>query len=296
MPVIHKVKRRFGPLLFLLASHCLTACSSNPDFQRASLTEGAASLVEPSDVVALIRCELQQEYSLNRQSAKVLDTYLVTAALSLRVDDNEGLNPSLSFIDPYRISGTSLAFGINGQLGGTRQRIFTENVAFKMTEIKSPACEPAPEKNGFRIGDKTLYGTLGIAQIIDMGLSVEKIPGVSFPAASAASAAPNHPTFGSTVQFTLTRGVGAGPTWTFAGFKGPSGTTGGGGNGSSAPQGLISYGRTDNHNFVISFASTEPKKLTAPFTASDAAAAAAANAASQALILDQRLQELQPQR
>jgi hypothetical protein len=148
-----------------------------------------------------------------------------------------------------------------------------------------------PGRSGFQIGNKTLYGTLGLAKIIDMGLSVEGISGIGFPPLPGPTNTQTHPSFSSTVQFTLTRGFGAGPTWTFANFKGPSGTAGGGGSGSSAPAGLLSYGRTDTHNFIISFV---PISAKGRFLTNESEASATANAASQALILDQRLQQLQP--
>ena len=72
--------------------------------------------------------------------------------------------------------------------------------------------------------------------------------------------------FGSSLQFTLTKSLGLGPTWTFAQFKGPTGSGGGGsggaggagGSGSSSGSGgqnqLLNFGRTDTHQLWIAFA------------------------------------------
>jgi hypothetical protein len=83
------------------------------------------------------------------------------------------------------------------------------------------------------------------------------------------------PIFASTVQFTFSRSLGAGPNWSVTTFKGPtasggggggssgsgsgaSGGSGGGGNtaGGSA-NGLLSAGRTDTHQLYIAFVPIE---------------------------------------
>lgn len=324
------------PALGLFACLTFSGCSSVPDFQSVGFgykdgyKETAANLVTPADIAQHIQCELHEIYESppfpnnqakqNWQSA--LDNYLITAALSLQVSDNAGFSPSLTFIAPYSTPMTNFSFGINGQVGSTRQRIFTETISFAYSDLRklAPAdwashCGDREPKDGFHINGIDFLGNLGLGEIASMGLAAQNVAEIVFPQSTAPTGYTldaSLPAFASTIQFTLTKGAGIGPTWTLTTFKGPTGSGGGGGGGAGggsgagggaggggggaggAPSGLLNYGRTDNHNVIVTFTPIQAPKGGRGlyvFTPTDARAAAAARA--QDMILDLRLQQLQ---
>jgi hypothetical protein len=289
------MNRIFVSTIFFACCVPLLSCSSVPSFQDTAVgTKAGGTPVLPADIVEVIRCELREVV----QAHPELKEYIVAAALTLRVDDNAGLLPSLSFIDPYKISGTNFTFGINAQLSGTRQRIFTQTVQFDMREVAShPACiSPSQGQAGFQVNGVNLLGNLGLEEIAGMGLSVKEQNGVKFldPAQPAgASNALKYPPFGSTVQFTLTKSLGVGPTWTLTHFKGPSGTTGSsGGTSVGGAPGLVSGARTDTHLLLITFG--PPKKQgRAPFALTEEQLKRDAGETAQTILFDLRLQLLQ---
>ena len=109
-----------------------------------------------------------------------------------------------------------------------------------------------------------IKGNLGIQEIILAGMRkstptdfgfglISSLPGGENTPAGDASKVAAAPTFGSTVDFTITGSLSGGPTWTFKTFKGP----GGGSNG------LANVQRSEKDTLLISFAAASPN-ATAP--------------------------------
>lgn len=105
--------------------------------------------------------------------------YVAQITLTLKVEDNVGLSPSLSFIHPYAVTGTSLTNLVDGNLNADRQRIYTTAFAIDMEKLKrqidleklagntQPVILPYCANHGYF----SLSGDLGIAGIITAGLT-----------------------------------------------------------------------------------------------------------------------------
>jgi hypothetical protein len=143
-------------------------------------------------------------------------------SLTLQVDDNVGLTPTLSFFDP----SASFTFGASGTLRGARQRIYSESLDLDVASLKRRNCAQLPAAFD-------LSGSLGIVDAVDLGLgSIGNDDQAKFAKDKA---------FGQTIQFAVTKNVsGVGPTWTLTHFVGPGG--------------LFGAERVDTNQLVISFA------------------------------------------
>jgi hypothetical protein len=273
-------------LIISVASGC-SSVTGVPDFDTLGVGQSAHrdakgdAAIHPSDIVLSIKCELWRgvsEYKPigNEPSMKdMLKDYVVGISLNLRVDDNGGASPSVSFINPYP-NMQSLNFGFGAQLNETRQRTYSEDFLIFTNELDGSGCgalrQPAASINGI-----SLLGNLGLIEVAKLGLNsvpptdTAIYPGVlaggtgSYTVPNKAEAARgSRASFGSTIQFTITRSIGAGPTWTYSNFKGPSGTAASGAGGaagsSSLPGGtsLLNFGRTDTHSLLVAFAYVPP--------------------------------------
>jgi hypothetical protein len=265
----------------------LAGCANIPSPNYVG-KDGDDSRITVDDLVGHIQCELIKAKQFDTLAAS---KYRVQATLTLKVEDNAGLSPSLSFINPYEVAGTSLTYGVGGALNVSRQRIFTGQYTIASEKLIDSAlrtnydCSPADKLT------LNISGDLGIGGIIAAGMDATKYKSVNVsppapPAATQnvtvnvildpnrpATTPPNveivppvpqvekptepiPPSFGSTVQFTIVKSANAGPTWVVKHFKGPSGQTG-----------LISAGRTDTDTLVLAFApaGAPPIKLSPMF-------------------------------
>lgn len=192
----------------------LSGCAGVPQLYRPAKDKPATTVAPKVDhIVDEISCELSKlsRVQLQRQP------YIITVLLTLQVDDEINLTPSLSFIEPLAATGTSRTLSENLGLGGARQRSFTSTFYFDSSKLADmPECKDRIRKL-YR-----LDGDLGLAEIARDGMGIG-----AKQAALKIGDAPNPPTFASQVKFVVTRSVGAlGPTWTLTSFKGPGGANG----------------------------------------------------------------------
>ncbi len=91
----------------------------SPDYidTSATATSGTTRL-SVTDLVNHIECVIASDKGLQELAT---DNYVAQITLTLKVDDNVGLSPSVSFIKPYALAGTSLTYGINANLNADRQ-------------------------------------------------------------------------------------------------------------------------------------------------------------------------------
>jgi hypothetical protein len=241
----------------------MSGCSTLPVFEHSQgenlpETEAAKKLAGVPDVARLvdhIQCELKAvlddpDPRFDRLRSHL---YVAYASLTVEVTVDEALKPSLSFIDPLSIAGTSKALALGGQLTGEQHRNINQNFAVVLDPkhaarvgyptAKEEACKNEAGKDGLR-------GRLGLKEVIAAGLAQLLPSDFLFPMpteeqAGSVKLAPSlAPNFGATIDFTITRGVNGGPIWTLSHFTGP-GSPGG-------P--LLDWTRTVKDTLVISFA------------------------------------------
>lgn len=177
-----------------------------------------------AQIVDEIQCELLA--AADKYKRLKSENWAAAVDLSLQVDDNIGLTPTVSFIHPLVTAGTNSTFGASGTLKGARQRIYAESLDIPINAIKPRSC--LPQSDTF-----DLTGTLGIVEAVDLGIgSVGPDDVAQFKKDKA---------FGQTIQFVVTKNIsGVGPTWTLEHFTGPGG--------------LLGAERVDTHQLIISFA------------------------------------------
>lgn len=259
-------------LVYLVLSGALVACTTTPNFDlRESIT--VARLARH------IECEVYEAYQKYPRLYK--EQWVAVAILSLQVDEDANLTPSLTHIHPIT-AVTSFMFSEAGKLGTSSQRIFTENMT-----IEIPALVNAIKKSNYCVAEKNadtdLAGDLGIPEVVGMGFSTASL--TSYHPMTGGGSATS--AFGESVQFIVTMNLnGVGPTWTLKNFKGPGG--------------LFGASRMNTNRLTISFApgiggqhKLVPYGVTpAPSPPPEVAAAANAAAAAMAnnmLLLQQSL-------
>lgn len=265
----------------------MAGCSHVADFDDIGVGRGetadGSGVIRPSDIVDHIKCELWQE--ADAEADHDLDNYLVSVLLNLKVDDNGGLSPSVSYINPVAAMNqpNSLTATLSGQLSRTRERTYSEAFILDMSKITKDGCV-TNAKPGFELNPGINFmGDLGIHGVVEFGLkSIPKADngqvyadsfggGTSYADIPMTIDGTQLPSFGSSLQFTLTKSLSGGPSWTFEHWKigagggasgggsggggsssgGSSGGSGGSGGGGSG--GLINFGRLDTHQLWISF-------------------------------------------
>lgn len=172
-------------------------------------------------IVNQVSCELKaaDARSGGRLAA---DNYLILVQMTLQVDDTAGFAPSLSYINPLTES-RSFTGTLGADLNGQRRRTYTTTYSIEasaMANAPPPVC-PAPDAPpAERL--YSLRGDLGINEIVEDGLRSKSLGGgiIAGPRTETDKAMP---TFGSQVQFVITRAITAfGPVWSLHHFKGPS--------------------------------------------------------------------------
>jgi hypothetical protein len=249
----------------------LCACQTLPHFTDVATPQGVVPRV--SDITDQVQCEILRSIQKSAIDPKgplggLQDLeYVANVSLTLEVTDNEGVNPSLSYIDPFRTAGNNFTALLNGQINGTQHRLI--NVTFTLDFDKNTKddgkCNPDNQHSGLR-------GNLGIEEIMATGLryttgcrrkenegcldpegSPYKIPAIGAldlrklvdPLTGAPTLAPS---FGSSVDFTLVYGVGGGPNWTLTRFVGlnPPGAS------------LLNFTRTSKDTLILAVAAVSP--------------------------------------
>lgn len=135
--------------------------------------------------------------------------YDIEAELSVEVNDNGGLAPSLDYIVPFQAAGHSATWSANAKYSQSRTQNFTENLHFSTRDIylnwkNGAQAYECPSVN------TNLAGDLGISRFVAMAA-------LSNPDEKS----PKGP-FGGSIQFAVTKELSAaGPTWVLTRFKGP---------------------------------------------------------------------------
>jgi hypothetical protein len=174
-----------------------------------------------SQIVDQVQCEVQA--AADKYPRLKTERWAASVNLTLQVDDNVGLSPTLSFIDPT----ASFTFGASGTLKGARQRIYTESLDLDVRSLTKRNCVQRPDTFD-------LSGNLGIVDAVDLGLG-------SLEESDDQAKFDKDKAFGQTIQFAVTKNVsGFGPTWTLTRFTGPGG--------------FFGAERVDTNQLVISFA------------------------------------------
>lgn len=191
----------------------LAGCAGVPQLYSSKVPLGFTMAPKVQDIVRSLTCELTK-VSAGKLAKK---DYLITATLTLQVNDELNFSPTLSFVDPLRVAQTSRAFNENLGIGGARERNFSSIFYFSSAELaQKKAC---PEQ-----GDKLykLSGNLGLDEIVRDGIGIRDEQLVT-----SHLLPPNEASFASQVKFVVTKSVGAlGPTWSLLTFKGPGGASG----------------------------------------------------------------------
>lgn len=219
-------ERRAALVLTVLALAGLSSgCAGVPGLYKpkqplADRTKDMALAPKVDHILRQISCELSMVSKTQLRDRH----YVINVTLTLQVDDEINLTPSLSFIEPLTVTGTSRTLTQGLGVGGSRQRKFTANFYYDSKKLQENHDFDAPSygKRGINCGadEKKLYrldGHLGLFEIARDGIRLRD----SQPAATGS------PGFASQVKFVVTRSVSAfGPGWTLISFKGPGGANG----------------------------------------------------------------------
>lgn len=226
---------RFGTALTLLFAVAVSACAGVPDLDirpPAAANEKSETALILNEVV----CEIMGTGA--NFSTLQENKYFIVVQLLRKAEDSTGLTPSLNFIDPLDIAGTSQTAVIGGEITNGRLRQFNLNFVIEASELKAESCDQA----GRNASAGGLSGNIGLADVIAAGLDSKlQPPGVLYATLDGKNYSKS-PVFGSTVQFTLKRAINGGPTWTKVNFKGPNGANG-----------LVNTGRTETNQLQIAF-------------------------------------------
>jgi hypothetical protein len=209
--------------LLAVSAIALSGCAGVPEFD-------IQSPVTVAHILDRIQCEAHaaaKDYPIFRE-----EKWVGVADLFLQVDDNAGVTPTLSYVEPLVAAGTKWTLGVAGNLKRSRQRVYNETVTFDFLKLNGKMCAKP-------LVPYDLTGDLGIAETLK--IAAESIDRKEDAVAFAAKEA-----VGQTVQFVLTRNVSGGPGWTLTHFVG----------------GFVAGAeRIDTHKLIVSFAPGAIKKV-----------------------------------
>ena len=179
----------------------------------AKLPSAKTMAPKVADIVDEIACELGAAGVNQLHNTP----YSVLVFLTLEVDDNLDLTPSVSLINPLAVTGEVETNTLSADLGGARKRTFTTSYYLDTTKLPTVCASNRNEKKLYK-----LSGSLDLFEIARDGAGVLDKGSIQKPQDPKLVS-----TFGSTVQFTITRQLSSlGPLWTLKRFKGPSGSNG----------------------------------------------------------------------
>jgi|SoiMethySBSTD1v2_1073268.scaffolds.fasta_scaffold00027_1 hypothetical protein len=203
----------------------LGGCAGVPSFD-------IVAPITVEQIVDQVQCEIGEAARKFKRLAGP-EGWRAVADLSLNVEDNLALTPTVTFTEPLPAPpiGETLTFGLSAALRGQRQRIYSEKLEIVVAPLAKRFCDRAPDKW------YDLTGNLGIVEIAEIAM---RSHGADDPAAQFTT----KDAFGTTVQFIITKGVsGVGPSWRLVRFSGPGG--------------VLATDRRDTHKLIISFAPTQ---------------------------------------
>lgn len=217
------MRKTWGRCAALVSAMALSACAGVPRLYKPAASEPSKTLApKVRQIIDQITCELSE---ISRTQLKD-KRYIITVNLTLQVDDEINLTPSLTFIEPLTVASTNRAVTQGLGVGGSRQRKFAAAFNYDtellqgigIGENKGKTGETFPlfcgaERDKFY----RLDGHLGLSEIARDGVAID----------TDRIGKTGMPSFASQVRFIITRSVGAlGPTWTLVSFKGPGGANG----------------------------------------------------------------------
>lgn len=187
------------------------------------------------------------------------DHYVAGILLTVEATNVEGLDPSFSFVNPYKVTGTNITLALEAEMNGTQHRTFT--YAFPLYLNALPPCKglaysakdrTKPDPSGVLLDGTGIVGNLDLDLTLAMGRSAITQTGTPRDLKAPLGTVGDE-VVGSQIDFTVVEGIGGGPQWTLNHFKGPGGSTGSSG-GAGAEAGMINFTRTAKDTLQISFA------------------------------------------
>jgi hypothetical protein len=185
---IEKPYRSSFSIAPLLICGCvLSGCAAPPLLLGDSLLGKSATNSGPTvqQIVMHVDCELERAVNANDDpilSKVARYQYIAQATLTLDVVDQEGISPSLSFINPYKATATNGLLSIGGQLGGQQHRyiqVITQIDLAKLSNAEKETAErPCPKIMGdaktlfpdFKAQATDIEGDLGLKETLSDGL------------------------------------------------------------------------------------------------------------------------------
>jgi hypothetical protein len=229
----------------------VSGCMTLPTFE--GVPPGPNPNVGPtvSEVVKHIQCEIKKllDDKTGAFAKFQNEHYFAAAVLTLEVTDSQSFAPSTNVVEPLLKAGMSRVVVLGGKLEGAQRRTmnFSFNLDLGSTKPDTDKCTKLSS------GEGGIKGDLGLREIVLSGLASIDDLFYPIPEVVVGDAKPLsivlRPAFGSTVEFTLTRSIGGGPTFTLTYFRGP----GVGGN-------LLNAGKISKDTLVIAFAGIGPPK------------------------------------
>jgi len=229
----------------------LAGCVSLPQF--TSRESGAEVQPHVSDITDRLQCEIIEAVDSAKNgdsdlAALAIYKHVVNIDLTLEVTRDESVNPTLSYINPYATAGTSLEADVSGKWSGEQHRLLTQSFTLVFgrgdpSAEKLAQCRSLAKHSGLR-------GKLGIREILSSGLRYESqsnvyklgVLGMSKLEPQDPLGGQVAPSFGSTIDFSITYGAGGGPGWTLTHFVGPGGSS------------LLSFSRMNKDSLQMTFA------------------------------------------
>ena len=172
-------------LMFLLpVCVCVTpGCMSTPDLSSATGTEHSEIMIK--DVVQRVKCELSDAFDKKVEQREFLwlAGWTAHADLTLQINENSGVSPNGSFIDPNLgktaakgVSAiTTFTLGLSANLNGQASRSETVSFTIALDELKlwrrqldkAEANLPPEQKTCYFNGETGVRGNLGLREWVD---------------------------------------------------------------------------------------------------------------------------------
>jgi hypothetical protein len=168
-------------LLFLLpVCVCVTpGCVSTPDLASATGTEHSEVMIK--DVVQRVKCELSDAFDKKVEQREFLwlAGWTAHADLTLQINENAGVAPNGSFIQPnlgtIAKATSTFTLGLSGNLNGQASRSETVSFTIALDELKlwrrqldkAEANLPPEQKTCYFNGETGVRGNLGLREWVD---------------------------------------------------------------------------------------------------------------------------------
>ncbi|UAL10817.1 hypothetical protein [Caulobacter segnis] len=277
--------KRIG-LGLLPAAVLLAGCMHTVPGLPALGAKTGADDTSPSvdDVLKHISCEIRRAYDAN-PGALAKSDYLIGVGVVFEIEDAFSLTPSVAYTEPLKLADTKLVTSLSGEIARQRRRNFTSDYVLSARAltgtppgiggepptppaISNEVCatvnanlDGAPKERPY-----ALTGNLRIGEIVARGLEAGAREAVVRDDET-------QPSFGSVVEFIVTREIGGGPSWTLKYWALPSGS-----------DGLARVKDVHTNTITLTFTPAKPEKPKAPDRT--------ANVEAQLVSLNEKLERL----